>query len=175
MEWLTSPQFWAWLAAVLLIAVGVAGTVLPALPGVVLVLAGMVLGAWIDGFVHISGWTLGVIAVLAALAWATDFVAGVLGAKKAGASRAAVIGAALGTVLGVFTGFVGLLFMPLAGAVAGELWARRGSWDLDGAHATGTQAARVGIATWLGLLVGTAVKLALVFMMIGVFVLALLV
>ncbi len=167
-----SPDLWWWFVAVALIAVGVAGTVLPALPGVVLVLGGIVLGAWIDDFTRVSGWTLAAIAVLAVLAWATDFVASLLGAKKAGASTAALVGAAVGTVAGIFTGLIGLLFMPLVGAAAGEAWAQRDR--LLHPEAQG-QVARVGIATWIGLLVGTAVKLALVFMMIGIFIAALIV
>lgn len=171
MSWLATPEFWGWFAAVLMIAVGIAGTVLPALPGVVLVFGGIALGAWIDDFARVSGWTLALIGALAALAWATDFVASLLGAKKVGASREALIGAALGTVAGVFTGLIGLLFMPLAGAAAGEAWAQRKR--LHRREAQG-QVAKVGVATWIGLLVGTAVKLALVFMMVGVFVAALL-
>ena len=116
-----------------------------------------------------AGW----IAVLAAIAWATDFIASVLGAKKAGASKAALLGAAIGTVAGIFTGFIGLLFMPLVGAAAGEAWAQRERLR-GGDLAVGGQVTRVGIATWIGLLVGTAVKLALVFMMVGIFIAALL-
>lgn len=171
-----SASAWWWVLSVGLIAVGVAGTVLPALPGVVLVLAGIVLGAWIDGFRHVSGWTLGVIAVLAALAWAADYVAAVLGAKRAGASRLAMIGAAVGTVVGLAMGLVGVLFMPLVGAALGEYWSQRERGARDaGAGSAHAQAARVGLATWVGLLVGTVAKLVLVFMMIGLFVAALLV
>lgn len=174
MSSLASPDLWWWLLAVALIAVGIAGTVLPALPGVVLVLGGIALGAWIDDFTRVSGWTLGAIAVLAALAWATDFVASVLGARKAGASKAALLGAAIGTVAGIFTGLIGLLFMPLVGAAAGEAWAQRERLR-GGDLSVGGQVTRVGVATWIGLLVGTAVKLALVFMMVGIFITALLV
>lgn len=169
-----STQALWWIASVALIAVGVAGTVLPALPGVVLVFAGIALGAWIDDFGRVSGWTLAVIGALAVLAWATDFVAAMLGAQKVGASKAALLGAALGTVAGVFTGLIGLLFMPLVGAALGEVWARREQLR-RGDLAVGAQVTRVGIATWVGLLVGTAVKLALVFMMLGIFVAALLI
>jgi len=154
-----------WLLALALIAVGIAGTVLPALPGAVLVFGGIALAAWIDGFARISGATLAVLAVLMLLAWAVDFVAGTLGAKRAGASPWALAGAALGTVAGVFTGFFGLLFMPLVGAAIGEYVARR---DL-------VRAGRVGVATWIGMLVGTAAKVAIVFAMVGVFVAALLI
>ena len=152
-----------WILAVAMIAIGVIGTVLPALPGAAFVLGGIALAAWIDDFVTISGFTVGVVAALAILAFAADYVSAMLGAKKAGASRLAVAGAAIGTVAGVFTGFVGLLFMPLAGAAIGEFIADR---DL-------MRAGKVGIATWIGLLLGTAVKVALVFTMVGIFVVAL--
>ena len=154
-----------WIVAVLMIIVGVVGTVMPVVPGAALVLGGIALAAWIDDFARISGWTVGVAAVLAALAFAADYVAAALGAKRAGASVLAIVGAAIGTVAGVFTGLVGLLFMPLAGAALGELIAQR---DLR-------RAGKVGIATWLGLLVGTAVKVAIVFTMVGMFGVSLLV
>lgn len=109
-----------WVLAVLLIVAGVVGTVLPALPGVILVFAGVALGAWIDGFARISGWTVGVLGVLTLIAWLIDFVAGYYGAKRVGASAQALAGAAIGTVAGVFTGLVGLVFMPLAGAAIGS-------------------------------------------------------
>ena len=109
-----------WIVAVTLIVVGVIGTVLPALPGAILVFAGVALGAWIDDFTRISGWTLLVLGILTLLAWVIDYVAAVAGAKKAGASRQALIGAAIGTVAGVFTGFLGVVFLPLVGAAVGE-------------------------------------------------------
>ena len=174
-----SASPWWWVLAIGLMVVGVAGAVLPVLPGTILVLGGAVLGAWIDGFERVSVGALAWIAVLAVLAWATDYVAALLGAKKAGASRLAVIGAAVGTVLGVLTGFIGLLFMPLAGALAGEYWAQRqklgGFQDADDHAAAGRQAAKVGIATWIGMLLGTVVKLVLTFLMIGSFAVAYLV
>lgn len=152
-----------WILAVVLIVIGIAGTVLPALPGVILVFAGIVVGAWIDDFTRIPVWLVGVFGVLTVLAWAVDYFAAMAGAKKAGASTLALIGAAIGTVVGIFTGFVGLLFMPLVGAAIGEFVAQR---DLR-------RAGKVGVATWLGLLIGTAVKVAIVFAMIGAFVIAL--
>lgn len=161
---------WWTLTAVLVLA-GLAGTVLPVLPGTLLVLAGLFVGAWIDGFARVGGWALGVIVVLALLAWATDYVAALLGAKKVGASRWALIGAAIGTVVGLVMGLVGVLFMPFVGAVAGELYAlRHQPGALQGA--TTGQAFKVGTATWIGMLVGTAIKIALAFVMVGVFVVA---
>ena len=153
-----------WLIAALLIVVGVAGTVLPALPGTILVLAGIVVGAWLDDFARVKWWVVAIISVLAVAAWATDFFATILGAKKVGASKWALIGAALGTIAGIFMGLIGVLFMPFVGAVIGEFIAQKNA----------KQAAKVGLATWLGLLIGTVVKLVLVFMMIGIFGVALL-
>ena len=153
-----------WLLSAALIVLGVAGTVLPALPGTALVLAGIVLGAWIDDFARVGWGVLGGITLLAALAWVLDYVAGLLGAKKAGASRQAIVGAALGTVAGLFMGLVGVLFMPLVGAAIGEWLARRD-------HG---QALKVGVATWLGIIVGMVSKVVIAFVMIGVFIVALL-
>lgn len=154
-----------WLIVVVLIVAGLAGTILPALPGTALVFGGILLAAWIDDFQRVSGWTVMVCGVLTLIAWSVDLVAGMLGAKRVGASRLAVAGAAAGTVLGMFTGFVGLLFMPLAGAAVGEYFA-----DRDAARA-----ARVGVATWIGLVIGTVAKVAITFVMVGLFLAALLI
>jgi len=154
-----------WVLSVALIVLGLAGAVLPALPGTVFVLAGIVLGAWIDDFTRVGTGPLIVVGVLAVLSWVLDYVAGLLGAQKAGASRQALIGAALGTVAGLFMGLVGVLFMPLVGAAIGEYMARR-----DERHAL-----RVGAATWVGIMLGMLAKVALAFMMLGVFVVALVV
>ena len=152
-----------WIIAVLLIVVGVAGTVLPALPGVPLIFGGVLLAAWIGDFQRISVLTVVVLAILAVLGIVIDYIAAAISAKRAGASRQGIIGAAIGTVAGVFTGLWGLLFMPLMGAAIGEFIA----------HKDALRAGKVGAATWFGLLVGTAIKLAIAFTMVGVFIAAL--
>ena len=154
-----------WIIAIVLIVIGIVGTVVPAVPGVTLMFAGMVLGAWIDDFTRVRVWVLVVLGVLTALAWIVDFAAAALGAKRVGASGRAVVGAAVGTIAGIFTGLWGLLFMPLVGAAIGEYSAQR---DLR-------RAGKVGVATWVGLLLGTAVKIAIDFAMVGIFVTVLLV
>jgi len=153
-----------WIAALILIVAGVAGTVLPVLPGPVLVLGGMVLAACIDDFTRIPVWLLAILGALTALACVVDFAAAALGAKRAGASRYAIIGAAAGTIAGIVTGLWGLLFMPLVGAAIGEYLAQRDAY----------RAGKVGLATWIGLLLGTVAKLAIVLAMVGIFVTALL-
>ncbi len=152
-----------WIIAVLLIVVGIAGTVLPALPGVPLIFGGVLIAAWIGDFQRISVFTVVVLAILAVLGIVIDYIAAAISAKRAGASRQGIIGAAIGTVAGVFTGLWGLLFMPLMGAAIGEFMA----------HKDAFRAGKVGAATWFGLLVGTAIKLAIAFTMVGVFIAAL--
>jgi len=152
-----------WLLSGGLILVGLAGIVLPALPGTIFILAGIVLGAWIDDFTRVGWFALAAVGFLAILSWIADYLSAVLGAKRAGASRLAVVGALVGTVVGIFMGFVGVLFMPLVGAAAGEYISRRNH------H----QAVRVGVATWVGLLLGMAAKFVFGFMMIGIYVAAL--
>lgn len=154
--------FW-WLLSSALILAGLAGIVLPALPGTLFILGGIVLGAWIEGFTRVGPWAIGAVTVLAILAWAADYVSAMLGARRAGASRLAIAGAAVGTVAGIFMGLVGVLFMPLVGAAVGEFIARRNHGD----------AVRVGLSTWLGLMAGMLAKFILAFMMIGIFLAAL--
>jgi uncharacterized protein YqgC (DUF456 family) len=136
--------------------------VLPALPGTPLVFAGMLVAAWADGFTKVPVWVIVILGLLTAVSMAVDFFSSTLGAKKAGASRLAILGAAIGTLAGLFLGFFGLILGPFVGAVAGEMIAGR-EWQA---------ASKVGFATWLGLVVGTALKIALAFGMLGIFVLA---
>lgn len=150
----------------LLILVGLAGTILPALPGLPLMFAGMFLAAWADGFERIGGWTLGLLGVLTLLSIGVDILATTLGAKRVGAGRTAMWGAAIGTLVGgIVFSLPGLILGPFIGAVAGEL--------IEGKrlHA----ASKVGFGTWIGLALGTALKLALAFTMLGIFVFALVV
>lgn len=149
--------FYALAAA--LIVVGIAGTILPALPGVTLVFAGMVLAAWVGDFQHIGWPTLVVLGVLTALALIVDFVAGLLGAKRLGASSRALWGAAIGTLAGLFFFPIGLIVGPFAGALIGELLA----------GGTLRKATSVGLGAWLGFIFGTLAKIALCFAMVGVF------
>ncbi|MEO8809431.1 MAG: DUF456 domain-containing protein [Rhodanobacter sp.] len=146
------------LAALLMVG-GLAGSVLPVLPGIPMVFGGIWLAAAVDGYRHLGLWWLLIIGAIGALGVIIDFVAAALGAKRVGASPRALWGATIGTIVGMFLGIPGLLFGPFVGAVAGEL-------------ASGTSVLRsthVGVGTWLGLLFGTLLKLVLSFLMVGLF------
>ena len=147
-----------WLLAGLVVIAGLAGTVIPALPGVPLVFAGLFLGAWIGNFETIGWITVGILAMLAIVAWAVDFLAGALGARYLGASSRAFWGATFGAIAGIFLGLPGIVLGPFIGAVLGEL---SGGSDL-------LQSGRSGLGAWLGMVVATAAKLAIAFLMIGI-------
>lgn len=150
-----------WLLAVFLIVAGFAGLILPALPGIPLIYAGLVVLAWSENFAYVGWITLGVLGVLALLSYGVDLLAAALGAKRFGASPRAVTGAAIGALIGVFFGFAGILLGPFLGAVAGEFSQR----------ASLRAATQAGLGATLGLLFGALLKVALAFAMLGVFVL----
>jgi hypothetical protein len=151
------------LAALLMIG-GLAGAILPALPGIPLIFGGIWLAAAVDHYRHLGAGWLVVIGVLGAIGVVMDLVASALGAKRVGASKLALWGAAIGTVAGMFFGIPGLVFGPFLGALGGEL--ASGNSVLRSAH--------VGVGTWIGLLFGTLFKLVISLVMIGLFGLAML-
>ena len=148
-----------WILAAALIVAGIAGMMLPMLPGAPLLFGGLLVGAWAEDFHYVGTGTLVVLALLAVLTYVVDFFSTVLGAKRFGASGRAMAGAAIGAVVGIFLGLIGVLIGPFIGAMLGELSNRR---DLQAAS-------MAGIGTTIGLLLGTAVKLALAFTMVGLF------
>jgi len=153
--------------AALLVLLGLAGALLPVLPGAPLVFAGLLLAAWTDGFQHVGLWPLLILGALTLLTLLVDLWASAHGARRVGASRLAMLGAGVGTVAGLFFGLPGLVLGPFLGALGGELLHRRSLHP----EALG-QAGKVGAGTWLGLLLGAVLKLALTFAMLGVFTLA---
>lgn len=155
-------SFIFYLIAGLLVAVGVAGVILPALPGLPLVFAGLLLAAWTNDFQRVGWLVLTVLGLLTVLSIIVDVVSSALGAKGVGASRKAMIGAVIGSLGGLVFMPWGLLLGPFVGALAGEYLHSR---QLG-------LATKVGVATWLGILIGTALKLGLAVAMLGLFALA---
>ena len=144
------------------LAAGLFGTVYPALPGLILMFVGAWLLGYADGYQTIGGGTIAAVGILAAIGTATDYVAGVLGAKFTGASREALWGSFFGGIAGAFFGIPGLLLGPLLGAAAGEFAARREA----------LRAGKVGLGAFVGFIVGTAAKIgcaaAIVLTLLGV-------
>ncbi len=151
-----------WIFALILVLIGFAGLLLPALPGIPLIYAGLFLAAWAEDFAFVGWITLLILGLLALLSYGIDFAATAMGAKKFGASPRALWGAAMGTLVGIFFGLPGILIGPFAGALIAEL-----------THKNDMQAAtKAGIGATLGLLLGAILKIGLAFTMVGVFVMA---
>ena len=150
---------WMFVLAGLLVLTGLAGSILPALPGVPLVFGGLLLAAWADDFQRVSWVVLVILGLMTVLSFAIDFAATAIGAKRVGASKLAIVGALIGTLGGFVLGLPGLIFGPFVGAVTGEMLT----------HGEMQRATRAGFATWVGLVFGTLTKLALVFTMLGIF------
>jgi uncharacterized protein YqgC (DUF456 family) len=147
-----------------LIIIGLLGVFLPILPGIPLAYAGMVLAAWAGGFKEISVLVLILLGLLTLASVAIDFLASALGAKRAGASKLAVVGAALGSLIGmIFFNLPGLILGPFVGVMVVETAQGRSM----------REAGKIGFATWIGMAVGVALKVGLAFAMMGIFLFAL--
>ncbi len=149
---------------VLALLAGLAGVVLPVLPGAVALWGGVWFIAWAGDFQLVGAPTLTVTGVLALLIIASDWAATALGAKAFGASRWAMAGAAIGLLVGLLFGPVGIVLGPVIGAVALELWKDP---DLE-------KALKAGMGTLVGFLAGSVVKVMLAFLLLGVLLVGLL-
>ena len=143
----------------ILVLIGLAGTVLPIIPGTLLVFAGLFVAAWAEQFAKVGWVPLTIIGALGLTSFVADFFSSLVGAKRVGASPQALIGAALGGLVGIFFSIPGMVLGPFVGAVLGELVARGGF----------KQAGKVGLGTWLGLLMGAVLKVVIAFLMIATF------
>lgn len=150
-----------WILGAILTVTGLSGLLLPIVPGAPVLFLGLLFGAWAEDFQYIGLWTLLVLAALAMLTYAVEFAASVLGVKKYGGSKRAMVGAVLGGIVGLFLGIPGILFGPFVGAVIGELSLQR---SLD-------EASRAGFGSVIGLAIGLAGKFAIGIAMIGLFIL----
>lgn len=147
---------------VLLVVLGFVGLLLPALPGMPLIAVGIAAIAWADSFTRIGVPTLVAVVVLAVLGSLMDYAAGVLGARRAGASRWGLAGAVLGLLAGLPFGLLGLAVGPGLGAMALEYLRDKNL----------RRSATAGVGVLLGFVLGTALKYAVAMTMVGLAVLA---
>jgi uncharacterized protein YqgC (DUF456 family) len=148
------------LLAAVLVVIGICGLALPIVPGAPVMFLGLFLAAWAEEFVFVGAGTLLVLAGLTALTYVVDFIAGIFGVKLFGASGRAMIGAGIGAIVGLFFGLFGVLIGPFVGACIGEFSVSRQL------HA----ASKAGVGATLGLVLGAAAKIALAFVMLGIFI-----
>ncbi|MEA3207103.1 MAG: uncharacterized protein QOE70_160 [Chthoniobacter sp.] len=116
-----------WTLTLVLMLAGLAGTVLPLLPGTTIILAAAIMHHLALGAERSVGWwTIAGLVVLTVISYVLDFVSGALGAKKFGASRWGAIGGIVGAIVGLFFGIPGIFVGPLAGVLLGELLGGKG-------------------------------------------------
>ena len=145
--------------AILLVVVGLVGVVVPAVPGTILIFAGLLLAAWSDGFMRVGVPTMVLLGIFTVATYFVDVAMMALGMKRLGTTKRAMAGAVIGTIGGLFFGLPGLIIGPFAGAMIGELTANT-DWRIAG---------RAGFAAWIGFLFGTLAKVGLAFAMVGIF------
>ena len=143
----------------LLMVAGLAGAVLPFVPGTPFILAGALIYTLATDSSPIGVGRLVILGALAVLAWGLGYAGAALGAKKYGGSRWAVAGALIGAMVGIFLGPLGLLLGSLAGAVVGEL-ARTGNLE---------ESARSGFGALAGVIMGAVAHFTLALVMVGLF------
>ncbi len=156
-------SFW-WVLTLMLMLLGVAGTIIPLLPGTTLVLAAAFLHRFVFSPSNSIGWlSIAVLVVLYALSILIDLVSSAIGAKRFGASRLAMIGSLAGAFVGIFFGPIGIIAGPLGGALLGEVIAQRSRQNLP-------KTLKVGYGTILGTVVGIIGRMGVAVMMVAVFI-----
>lgn len=153
-----SLAFWI---ALFVMLIGTLGTFLPAIPGTPVIFAAALGYGYYEGFQKISLWVLLFLFILMALTFVIDYFAGVVGAKKYGASKYGTWGSFIGGIAGViFLNIPGLIIGPFVGAIVGEMLAGQNFMN----------ALKVGLGTMAGLAGGVILKLLFAVSMIAVFV-----
>jgi uncharacterized protein YqgC (DUF456 family) len=154
--------FW-WSVTLVLMAVGLIGTVLPILPGTSVILGAAVLHRVMLGADKSIGWrSLTILVALTLASYVLDFAGGYLGARRFGATRWGMFGAFAGALIGLFFGLPGLLLGPIIGAIAGEI--------IGGKRLI--SAGRAGWGALLGNLAGMLGKLVIALAMVSWFLVA---
>lgn len=160
-------MWWVWTTLALVIAaVGVAGTFLPALPGASLIFAAAAVHFALNGAdpsVSVSWMTLIGLALLAVFSAVVDFLSGAAGARWFGSGKWGLIGGVVGAIVGLFFGLPGLLIGPLVGALVFELFSGKKV----------AAATKAGIGSFLGTTAGMVGKLVIALVMFGWLVVAL--
>lgn len=152
---------WVLIIAIIVMLIGLFGTFVPFLPGTPLIFLAMTGYGWYEGW-HLIDWRfLGIMGMLTAFSLLIDYLAGYLGAKRSGASRAGQWGAVLGGIIGIFImGPLGIIVGPLLGAITAELI---GGQNL-------TQAVQSGFGTLIGIAGGIIAKFLIAFVMVAAFI-----
>lgn len=134
---------------IILLTVGLLGTIHPAIPGLPLMLGGVWALAHQSQYLILGSGVLWSVGLITAFGMTLDFVAGLAGAKATGASKKALWGAFIGGVVGIFFSLFGMIFGPLIGAAIGEFIDKQSLLS----------AGKVGLGTFIGFIIGVMAKI----------------
>lgn len=147
--------------ALLTMLIGIIGTVLPIIPGTILIFVAALVYALVEGFQAVGWPTLVLLGVLAILATTADIWVSSIGAKVGGASGWSVL-------VGLLGGLAGLILFNLPGAILGAVLGvllteiiRVGDWR---------QALKAGSGWVIGWALSTVFQLGVGLIMVAVFV-----
>ncbi len=156
-------SFWEillFICVLIIMVVGLAGVILPVLPGIPLIFGGVVLYGVLTGFQDITLNLILIFAGLTVFGLVVDYIANYFSVKKMGGGRAGAVGAVIGLIIGIFIGLVWIILLPFVFAVVFELIAGK----REG------QALKAGTGAFLGLLFGGLTRFIIGCVMIGIFV-----
>jgi uncharacterized protein YqgC (DUF456 family) len=148
--------------AIIIMILGIIGCLVPVLPGPPLSFLGLLL-LHFTRFGHFKGSTLIIFAAIAVVVTILDYMVPIWGTKKFGGSKYGIRGAAVGLIIGLFLGPVGIILGPLIGAFVGEM-----IFKDDFRYAI-----KAGFGSLVGFLAGVGLKMAASFVMTFYFVRAL--
>jgi uncharacterized protein YqgC (DUF456 family) len=167
---------------IVLMLVGLVGSVVPGLPGVTLIFLSALLYAILTDFQTVGTAVIVILFVLAALAFLIDFFATSYGARRFGASSWGTVGGAIGGIVGALAGLVfagigslfGLIAGTIAGVFVGEYLRRQRQGDEEEPQETDwRRASRAAGGVIVGYLASSIVQGVLGLASITIFVLAL--
>src|SRR5688572_27490640 len=156
---MTGEQILGLSLALLVMFVGLAGSILPGLPSTPLVLLGAIGHKLYFGPTGAAVWVLVVLGAMTVVSLVLDYLATVYGAKKLGATWLGATGAIVGGLVGLFFNLPGILLGPFVGAVLFEMAGGR-EWKA---------ASKAGVGATLGLLAGAIGKFACCLAMMTLF------
>ena len=160
-------MFYFWLIlGIIMVLIGIAGVLVPFLPGIPLAFLGAFVLAYITNFEVISPVTLIILAAIALLSLAVDYFSGIIGARWGKASIWGVFGALLGTIIGIITiGPLGIILGPVLGVLIFELVAKKNVRQATYAAGTTFATSIIGLATGaiLAILFAVVLVIALIY------------
>lgn len=157
---MTFLEILLFILSLIIMLVGLAGVILPILPGIPLIAGAGLLYGILTGFEKITLEIILVFAGFTAVGLVIDYITNYFSVRKMGGGRAGAVGAVIGAFVGIFIHWLAIIILPFVLAVLFEL--------LAGKHKK--QAIRAGFGSFIGIVLGGLSRFTIGCVMIGIFV-----